>query len=354
MMTHRRTAAKGTSPTLRDSSSGDGTKDRERLGLMAEVARLYYEENHTQSEIARKLRISTATVSRLLQEARRRHVVEVVIHYPISTEPELEERLVERFGLDEAHVLARPSRSYPALVKSTGELAASVLRGHLHDGITMCVSWGQAVRATAEALQITRPIRVRVVQGQGASDSDLVEGSDVVRRLANMLGGDACIIPSPLIVKDIEICQVIKKEPIVQEALQIAQGSDLALVGIGSLHPKVSSLLRSGMATLEDLKCLEAQGAVGDICGTHFDEWGTVLDVEINHRTVAIDIECLHEIPMVIGVSAGMPKAPAILAALRGEYINVLVTDSGVARELLKDATGSGRRARESEGRRSS
>jgi DNA-binding transcriptional regulator LsrR (DeoR family) len=340
MNKRRKTVAERNVPALRAPPTGDGAKDRERLDLMAEVARLYYEEDHTQGKIARKLSLSTATVSRLLQEARRRHVVEVVIHYPISTEHDLEARLVEKFGLIEAHVLAKPSRSYPALVKSTGELAASVLRRHLHDGITMCVSWGQAVRATAEALQITRPMRVRVVQGQGASDSDLVEGSDVVRHLANMLGGDSCIIPSPLIVKDIEICQIIKQEPIVQEALQIAQGSDLALVGIGSLHPKVSSLLRSGMATLEDLKRLDAQGAVGDICGTHFDSWGRVLDVEMNHRTVAIDIECLREIPVVIGVSAGMPKAPAILAALRGEYINILVTDSGVARELLRAGTG--------------
>lgn len=335
MKTSRNTALNRTRRLSQRAGPAESSDDHQRLDLMARLAWLYYEEERTQREIAEELHISTATVSRMLKEARERNVVEIVIHYPISTDTDLEHRLVEKFGLVEAHVLARPSRSYPTLVRAAGELAASVLRRQVRDGFTMCVSWGQAVQATAEAFQITRPIRVRVVQAQGASEGGLVEGNDAVRRLASVLGGDSFIIPSPLIVKDTETCQIIKAEPIVQEALWVAEHADLALVGIGSLVPEVSSLFRSGMATRADLENLRAQGAVGDICGTHIDEWGKPMDVEINNRTVAIDITRLHQIPLVIGVSAGLPKISAILAALRGKYIDILVTDAGVAREIL-------------------
>ena len=52
----------------------------EELDLLAEVARLYYEKNMTQSEISRHIHTSRSTVSRLLQDARDRSVVEIIIH----------------------------------------------------------------------------------------------------------------------------------------------------------------------------------------------------------------------------------------------------------------------------------
>jgi phosphoenolpyruvate---glycerone phosphotransferase subunit DhaK len=76
-------------------------------------------------------------------------------------------------------------------------------------------------------------------------------------------------------------------------------------------------------------------GAVGEICGKYFDARGEVLDADFNHRTISIDIRHLRQIPVVVGVAAGVEKANAVLAAVKGRLINVLVTDSSVAREML-------------------
>ncbi|PWH19301.1 MAG: hypothetical protein DDG59_03460 [Anaerolineae bacterium] len=309
--------------------------DPERVELMAEIARLYYEEGETQSAIGKKFHLSKATVSRILDEARRHKIVEIIIHYPISTDCNLEKQLIEKYGLIGAHVLVSGQRPYINLVRLLGKLAARVMLNYINDGMTIAVSWGMAVSATVEALSVNRPMHLRVVQTQGSSEEDIIEGTNVVRTLAAMFGNDFRIIPAPFILKDQRIAQVLREEPSVCEALQIAENADLALVGIGSMNPKVSGLFRAGYLDDQQLQELIQQGAMGDVCGVIIDKNGQPLDVEFNRRIIVVDLAKLRDIPIVIGVGAGAEKAPGILAALRGGYIKVLVTDMMAAKYLL-------------------
>jgi DNA-binding transcriptional regulator LsrR (DeoR family) len=57
----------------------------------------------------------------------------------------------------------------------------------------------------------------------------------------------------------------------------------------------------------------------------------------LSRSRLAINAKQLRRIPEVIGIGGGMEKAEAIAAALRGKWINVLVTDAGVARHLLSE-----------------
>lgn len=56
----------------------------ERWALLAKVASLYYEQDLTQAEIAKRLNISRPQVSRLLAEGRQEGVVKITIHYPLK------------------------------------------------------------------------------------------------------------------------------------------------------------------------------------------------------------------------------------------------------------------------------
>lgn len=309
--------------------------DTEKINLMIEMAHLYYEENLTQAEIASRLKVSKATVSRFLKDAIRKGIVEVIIHEPVSNDWKLAKALTEHFGLKEAHVLAESLADYKSLIKSVGRLAAQVVKNHLRDDMTMAVSLGQTVAATVDALRISEPIHVRIASTHGQSDVDLIEGSAVLQTLAQKLGNDVRIIASPLLLKNESICQIIKQEHAVREVLAIAEHADLALVGIGAPIADISALLLNKYVEPEDLQKLVLEGAVGDVCGVQYDAKGKILDVDLNRRNVTIDIRSLREIPVAIGVAVGIPKVQAILGALRGHYVNVLVTDASVARLLL-------------------
>ena len=309
----------------------------EHTELLAQVASLYYEDNSTQAEVARRIGASRSTVSRLLHEARKSGMVEITIHYPWKTSPEIERDLTARFHLRQARVLIGRGRPYEEILRGLGVLAARYIASILAEGTILGISWGTAVYSTVRALRPDRRLPITVVQMIGAVGigDPLIDGPDLARLLANVYGGEHRYLHAPLIVEDTHVCEVLLQEPRIRETLSLAHRADIALVGIGSLVPEVSSLLRAGYLDQKALAQLRAQGAVGDICARHYDVQGRVLDIELNRRIVGIELEALHSIEQVIGVAGGEAKAEAILGALRGGHVNVLVMDDAAARKVL-------------------
>ncbi len=309
----------------------------ERTELLAQVASLYYEEELTQDEIARRVGTSRSTISRMIQEAREEGVVEITVYYPWKTVPELEEALRSRFRLRQARVLFGRDQSYEGVLRGLGVLAAQYVEGNLVETATLGISWGMAVYSTVRALRPGRRLPITVVQMVGAigQGDPLIDGPELARLLASVYGGEYRYLHAPLIVEDARSRKVLLEEPRIQETLSLARRADMVLVGIGAPQPEVCSLLRAGYADQGALAQLQAQGVVGDVCARLYDAWGSELDVDLNRRVVGIELEALHEIKQVIGVAGGEAKAAAILGALRGGHVNVLVTDDETARRVL-------------------
>jgi DNA-binding transcriptional regulator LsrR (DeoR family) len=82
---------------------------------------------------------------------------------------------------------------------------------------------------------------------------------------------------------------------------------------------------------------LQRAGAAGDVCGLHFDRQGRDVGEEFRARSLNICKEDLFRIPVRIGVAGGPGKVEPILGALRGGYVNVLVTDATTARQVSEE-----------------
>ena len=308
-----------------------------RTELLAQVASLYYEDNLTQGEIARRVGTSRSTVSRMLQDAREAGVVEITVHYPWRTVPEIEDALRARFDLREARVLLGRGRPYGEILRGLGALAARYLEDIVRADTVLGISWGIAVHSTVRALRPERRLPITVAQMVGAvgEGDPLIDGPELARLLAQVYGGQYRYLHAPLIVEDAHTRDVLLQEPRIRETLELARRADVALVGIGAPQPAVYSLLRAGYVDREAIAGLRAQGVAGDICARHYDAAGRVLDIELNQRIVGIELEALHDIDRVIGVAGGEAKAGAILGALRGGHVNVLVTDDAAASRIL-------------------
>jgi DNA-binding transcriptional regulator LsrR (DeoR family) len=70
--------------------------------------------------------------------------------------------------------------------------------------------------------------------------------------------------------------------------------------------------------------------------GQFFDANGVVVDIPLHARRIGIELADLKKIPKVIGVAGGVHKVEAILGALRGGFLNVLVTNEIAAIRLLE------------------
>jgi DNA-binding transcriptional regulator LsrR (DeoR family) len=263
--------------------------------------------------------------------------VEVIIHYPWKCDAQLEQRLKDRFHLRQAYVLVGKGRPYQEILRGLGILAARYLEGVTKEDTVLGISWGTAVHSTVQALRPDRKLPITVVQMIGAvgTGDPLIDGPDLARLLANIYGGEYRYLHAPLLVESSDVRNALLQEPRIRETLSASRNADIALVGIGSLMPEFSSLLRAGYLDRKSLGQLRMQGAVGDICARHYDAAGRVMDIDLNRRIVGIELDDLHRIDQVIGVAGGEAKAEAILGALRGGHVTVLVTDDLAAQEVL-------------------
>ncbi len=310
----------------------------DRVEQIVEAATLYYEENLGQEQIAHRLGVSKATVSRLLRKARELGVVEITVHKLLETDNRLGERLSAEFNLRDALVLVSRGGTYDERLSLVGRLAAQYLDEIVFGGAVLGISWGTAVYHTVNALSPRKKEPVLVVQMIGAvgTGNPQIDGPDLARRLSEVYGGKYKYLHAPLIVDNKEVREALLEESRIKETLEISSKADIALVGIGTVEPSFSSLRRAGYLSERELLALKEQGAVGDVCAYHFDLWGRVLDIDINQRIVGLPLDRLHKIEYVIGVAIGQRKVPAILGALRGKHINVLVTDDVTARKVLE------------------
>jgi deoxyribonucleoside regulator len=309
----------------------------DRTHLLAYVASLYYEGRRSQAEIAGEVGLSRSMISRLLDEAHRRGLVEIRIQWPTATVPELERRLERRFGLRQACVVDASGLPYPAMLRQLGAAADAQLQALLGDGVTISVAWGSALWETARAVRPGSWHGLEVVQCIGAlgsahSESD---GPAIAHLLAQKLGGGYRYLHAPLVVDSEDVCRGLLADRTIAETLALAGRADIALVGIGTVDPERSSLRRAGYLSPDAVAELRRLGAVGDICARYFDATGVPIDAPIDRRIVGIGLDALRKIPTVLGIAGGAVKAESILGALRGGYLDILVTDREVADALL-------------------
>lgn len=321
-----------TDPTINPQPNNDPQ-------LLVQTARMYYEQQLTQAEIGRRLDTSRSTVSRLLQEARDTGVVQITINYPWERDRQLEEQLGSLFELQTVRVLRGMSRSSAEVMEGMGVLAADYLNGIITDNLILGVSYGRSIASTIKHIQPQKGnINLTVVQIIGAlgSKNPLIEGPDLVREMANAHGGVYRYLYAPLIVEDYRTRDLLLQEPYIQETLSLGKRADVIVIGIGALTSSTSGLIWTGYLTEKEQRWLSNIGSVGHMCAQFFDARGDVLDIELNKRTISIGLKALHSVKNVVTIAGTKEKAQAILGALRGQYIDTLITDDQAAREIVR------------------
>ena len=73
---------------------------------------------------------------------------------------------------------------------------------------------------------------------------------------------------------------------------------------------------------------------MGDLCGRFFDVQGEQCILESG--VTGVSLARLRVLDYVVGIAGGEEKVAAILGALRGGYLNVLITDTVTAQAVLE------------------
>ncbi len=313
---------------------------QDRASLLADVAEMYYLEEKNQAEIAKTIGVTRSMVSRMLTEARESDIVEIRIQRPLQSDPELESVLGEKFDLRDVFVVITNHRGGERLTRTLGNAGAQMLMRHLAPQKILGLAWGTSISATVDAVEVAGTMPVKVVQLVGAMGAHNMEydGHDLVARITEKLGGEAYYLNAPYLCQNAELANSLLETKSIQETISVGKKTDVALLGIGATSPHYSSFYLAGYVTRRELDGLRKAGAVGDVCGLHFDINGQPACEDFCDRLVSIRRQDLLSIPVRLGVAGGEGKADAILGALRSKYVNVLVIDSTTARTVLEIA----------------
>jgi DNA-binding transcriptional regulator LsrR (DeoR family) len=316
------------------------SNDHERL--LVKVSRFYYEQELTQSEISERLRLSRQKVQRLLKQAIDQGIVQITIRPVIGAFPELERTLEDRFGLQEAVVIETSNFEDQFVVaKEVGVGAAEYLRRVVQPHDSIVISWGGSLLGMVNALySVSQQIEldgIKVIQGLGGlgDPNKEVHAADLTRRLAQVFGGEAVLLPTPGVAGTRESRDTYFEDPFISHILEQARTAKMAIMGIGA--PRLDSILmREGrIVSAQDLENLKHSGAVGDINLRFFDENGEIVQSNFDQRVIGITLNEIQRIKRVVGVAGGVAKLPAIRGALAGKLVDVLVTDQITAQRVL-------------------
>lgn len=308
--------------------------------LLGKVSALYYLRHHTQQEIARRLRVSRPTVSRLLREARDLGYVQITVASPPGLHLDLETRIEDRYGLESVHVVEGGAGQSPEVMRrQLGAAAAKYLARAVRPGETIGLAWGTTLSAMVDAMVPMATANTRVVQilgGVGAPDAPEY-GAELVRRLARQLEAQAVLLPAPGIVATAAVRDVLSKDKHVRAALDELDSLDIVFVGLGSLAS--NTVLNDGHTlSRQARKELQTGRAVGDIALRFFDDRGAPVLTGLDDRMLGITTEQLRKVERVIAVAGGTDKFDAIVAALQAKIVDVLITDRITAEALARHA----------------
>jgi len=301
--------------------------DEQTYALATKVAWYYYMEDNTQAQIAEVMGISRAKVIRLLEEARAQGIVQFSFRKNDSQRISAEQLLIDRFGLKDAFVVPTPLDS-SAINQSIAQSAAHYVSDHLRENGYLNIGYGDTVSRMLGFLAKNREESLNVVSLTGGVSYYLPTVGTTAYSMRLFL------TPSPLVVSSRQVRDALLDEKSLQDVSTMTEYADMSVVGIGAAV-EGATVLRNGILNEGELAVLKMQGAVGDILNHFVDKDGNLIQTEIEDRVISTDLDKLRQLKNVVGVAGGKDKVTAIKAVLNGGYLNVLITDSDTATELL-------------------
>jgi len=317
--------------------------DDERL--IYKVCCLYYQDDMNQKEVGDYLGISRSSVLRMLRKGKEMGIVTIELHNPRFYDyGEMEKALERAYGLKDVVIVENSvldTRSEAASYMF--EKAADYLHGFFKEGDRVGVAMGSTLNNVINTNKVYdkfKDILFVAMEGgisQTAVEGTNVQGNELVRKYADKFGGTYSQFLSPAVFSDKEVLDTFMKEKAVNYILDEFKKLNVIVVGIGIPEGTNHTLEKVGYITGQELRKLVDNGAVGDMCLQFYDGDGNTDAFSFfNDRVAAMKLEEIRRIPSKIGIASGQRKAEAVVGAVRGGYINILIIDNECAKRLIE------------------
>ncbi|MEV8150296.1 sugar-binding domain-containing protein [Arthrobacter sp. NPDC080073] len=312
---------------------------RSRHSEALRAAQMYYLQDLTMDAIARELRTSRSTVSRLLSSARESGLVQIQIRSPLDSAPELERMIRNHYGVDVHVVPVLDTLNEAETLDRVATQAARTIGPLVDSNAIIGVAWGATISAVSRHL--TRKIThgSTIVQLNGAGNmqtTGITYASDIMRRFGIAYGARVEQFPVPAFFDHASTKTAMWNERSVQRVLDLQARMSIAIFGVGSVHSDYPSHVYAGGYLDEtDLSLLASSDVVGDVATVFFRADGSSGGITLNERSTGPSHEQLRQVRRRICVVSGASKINGLRGALEAGLATDLILDEATAKRLV-------------------
>ncbi len=307
---------------------------RERRYLLERVANLYFKEDMKQELIAKKLGISRPNISRLLNEAKKKGIVEIKINYKSSDDNykrDLAEKIEKEFGLLEA-ILVQNLPTDEETKNSVSEVASSFFDDRVTRNSVVGVTAGTTLEMTAKKIrEKKKDVSIVTLIGSVNYQHTTFLSHEIARLISSNIDGKSFLLTVPALLSSKQMVQNFISQPGVEKTLSLFKKIKWGFLGIGAINPEHPFL---HMFEKNDLNKIRNE-AVGNIGTIFYDANGKVVCKEITEKTFGIKTDQLMDIPYRVGIASGRKKILAISGAVKSKLVNILIIDIESGKKLL-------------------
>lgn len=306
--------------------------DREEMIL--KTALYYYEEEITQSEIAKLLKISRPTVAALLQEAKDRGIVKITIQHSQLRTIKLQERLLKKYQLANVKI-ASTAKEENSLKAAAGKLCVELIEPLLPDIQRLGIGWGTTLFEYVQQANYLHlePLKIVPLIGGNGLATVRFHSNHLAFVLSQKYHCEVSYFYAPAITDTQAVKDTLAETNLIKEIMEEGRQVDVAVLGVGDpIHS--STYEKLDYISEKDTALLIKEGIIGDIGGTFFKANGEPLREGIAQRMLGIDLADIQEIKRVVVVATGKEKAKSIQTLLELGCITDLIIDEEIAQLL--------------------
>lgn len=313
--------------------------------LIYKCCKLYYEEELSQQEIADRLNVSRVSVSRMLKTGREMGMVVIQVISPNElTYSHLEQRLEELYGLKEVVVVEKsPLVTRYDHQTMLGIEAVKLLENYLQDGEMVGVSMGVTLHNVCHSPRHTEKMFdctfIPLLGGISVETQAIerIHSNQIAASFAKKFGGKYIEFYAPAMFSTKEIMEGFMNERPMRRIKKCYQQISTVIMGVGIPVRAASTMVKAGYISSAEVNEMVTKGMVGDLLLQFFDRNGDTYKFrEFNERVAGMPLEQMKGVNNKIAVASGEAKAEAVYGAIKGKYVNILVTDRDCAEKLIK------------------
>lgn len=311
------------------------------------VGELYYLRGMALKDVAAVIGQSTATVSRMLQQARERGIVRIEV-VPADTDTAgLATSLSDTLGV-ECLILPAHGTDAVSASRSLGAEAAEIVAARLPQRGVVGLAAGNTLHALVGSLPRQDRHELQLVPALGGYNAvhPHLDTNALSREAAQRLNCTARSVLAPASVESPEAREVLLSDPVIREATALWDEVDTAIHSTSV----PAEVVQPGFSVMETIRNrtreeLIARGMVGDVFGHLFDITGEFDNDHWSSTLISMSLEQVRRARQRIALIAGANKAKSALGMARTGVPTVMIMDASAAigvRDLLAaEATAS-------------